>query len=281
MSQTIQTILLSLATSLIVSLITFILGLKAGKNQTDRAKLQIMYRDLYSHFSDLKDGLNRNRPKSWESYKKVERGAYTVEYFPPAKELKRSGDILFLNKRIAESALDLEMRVLSYSYELSQHIPELHAAIISDLSKYKEGYTFKQYQGNSSSTSHFETANPKGCNCYMPTNYRVLFCREDTTKLLQQMNEGNPKAIDFSAGGNPVLYSSKIYPDSFTVSMSEYRDYLFSALEKSVVGYEELCHRKETLIIQIDNLNKKLARKAKEPVGFWGTILGAFADMFR
>ena len=40
MSQELQTVLLSLATSLIVSLITFILGLKSGKNQTDRAKLQ-------------------------------------------------------------------------------------------------------------------------------------------------------------------------------------------------------------------------------------------------
>ena len=34
MSQELQTILLSLITSLIISLITFILGLKSGKNQT-------------------------------------------------------------------------------------------------------------------------------------------------------------------------------------------------------------------------------------------------------
>ena len=33
MSQTLQTVLLSLGTSLIVSIVTFILGLKSGKNQ--------------------------------------------------------------------------------------------------------------------------------------------------------------------------------------------------------------------------------------------------------
>lgn len=133
MSQTWQTVLLSLATSLIVSLITFILGLKSGKNQADRATLQSLYKDLYSHFSDLKESLQRNRPKSWESYKKVERGLYSVEYYPPVKELKRSGDILFLKKKIADEALDLEMQVMNYSYDLTKHIPEIHAALISDI----------------------------------------------------------------------------------------------------------------------------------------------------
>ena len=100
MSQTWQTVLLSLATSLIVSLVTFILDLKSGKNQADRAKLQDMYRDLYSHFSDLKDCLNRNQPRTWQSYKKVERGFYRTEYYPPVKELKRTGNILFLKKKL-------------------------------------------------------------------------------------------------------------------------------------------------------------------------------------
>lgn len=58
MSQTWQTVLLSLATSLIVSFLTFVLGLKSGKNQTDRAKLQNLYKNLYSHFSELKESLN-------------------------------------------------------------------------------------------------------------------------------------------------------------------------------------------------------------------------------
>lgn len=74
--------------------------IKVRKNQADRATLQGLYRDLYSHFSDLKESLQRNRPKSWESYKKVERGLYSVEYYPPVKELKRSGDILFLKKKL-------------------------------------------------------------------------------------------------------------------------------------------------------------------------------------
>lgn len=281
MSQTWQTVLLSLATSLMVSLITFILGLKSGKNQADRATLQGLYRDLYSHFSDLKESLQRNRPKSWESYKKVERGLYSVEYYPPVKELKRSGDILFLKKKIADEALDLEMQIMNYSYALTKHIPEIHAALISDMGMYKDGYTFKKYQRSDNETAHFETANPNGCNSFWPQNYRVLYNREETIKLFERMQEHSSAAIEFTTGGNPTTYSAKIYPDGITVSASEYAEWLFLALGKNVEGYTELCNRKESLILRIDKLNIKLERKAKEPVGFWETMFGAFADMFR
>ena len=280
MSQTWQTVLLSLATSLIVSLVTFILGLKSGKNQTDRAKLQNMYRDLYSHFSDLKDCLNRNQPRTWQSYKKVEQGFYRTEYFPPVKELKRTGNILFLKKKIADEALSLEMQTMNYASELSRHIPEIHAAFISDLGIYKEGYTFKKYQKSADDTAHFETVNPNNCNSFWPLSYRVFYNREEVLKLFQQIDSDSSTAIEFTSGGNPTTYSAKIYPGSITVSTSEYIEHLFSALEK-VDGYNQLCNQRTTLILQIDKLNKRLARKAKEPIGFWETLFGAFADMFR
>lgn len=280
MPQTWQTVLLSLATSLIVSLITFILGLKSGKNQTDRVKLQNLYRDLYSHFSDLKESLQRNRPKSWENYKKVERGLYTIEYYPPVRELKRTGDILFLKKKIAEEALKLEAQIMNYSYNLNKHIPELHAALISDMAIYREGYVFKKSQ-RGEETAYFETANPQNCRAFSPTNYRILFSREETIARFQQMQEDASTAIEFTAGGNPTTYSAKIYPGGMTISECEYAEHILSLLEKNVDGYTALCNQRKDLMFQVDKLNKKLARKAKEPVGFWETIFGAFADMFR
>lgn len=281
MSQTWQTVLLSLATSLIVSMVTFVLGLKSGKNQADRAKLQNIYRDLYSHFSDLKDALKRNRPKTWTDYKIIERGLYSTEYYPPVKELKRSGDILFLNRKIADEALELELQMMNYSSDLSRHIPEIHKAIISNLGIYKEGYVFKKYSGKASETSHFETANPNGCNAFWPTNYRILYDKEETLRLFQNMVDNSLTAIEFTAGGNPTVYSAKIYLEGIAVSVGEYVEFLFSALEKNVMGYNDLCIRKKTLVCKIDKLNKKLAKRAKEPIGFWETIFGAFADMFR
>ena len=280
MSETWQTILLSLATSLIVSLVTFILGLKSGKNQADRAKLQNMYRDLYSHFSNLKNCLIRNQPRTWTNYKKIEQGFYRMEYYPPVKELKRTGDILFLKEKIADEALKLEMQAMNYPSELSRHIPEIHAAIISDLGIYKEGYTFRKYQGRTDDTSHFETANPKNCNTFSPLSYHIFFNPKEVLKLFQQMDSDTSTALEFTSGGNPTAYSAKIYPGGIIVSGSEYAEHLLAALGKNVAGYNQLCNQRDTLILQIDKLNKKLQRKAKEPIGFWETLLGAFADMF-
>lgn len=280
MSETWNTIWLSLATSIIVSLVTFILGLKSGKNQADRSKMQDLYKGLYSHFSDLKDSLNRNRPKSWQNYKKVERGLYSVEYYPPVKKLNRTGDILFIKKDIAKRALDLEMEVLQYSSELRKNIPEIHASIISDLEKYREGYSFKSYRHSASGTDNFETANPKSCNSFYPRNYRDFYCREEITKLFTEMQESGTTAIEFTTGENPITYSAKFYPDGVNVSVDEFVDHLFSLFESNIDGFSDLCAKKTTLIRKIEKLNKKLAQKAKEPVGFWETVFGAFTDMF-
>ena len=281
MTQELQTVLLSLATSLIVSLITFILGLKSGKNQTDRSKLQNMYKDLYSHFLDLEDSLERNRPKTWAHYKKVERGLYSVEYYPLVKELKRSGDILFIKKKLADQALELEKEILNYSHKLKYAIPEIHAVLISNLEIYQNGYKFTSYRRESNNTSHFETANPTNCNSFSPRNYRDLIDRQKTTKLFQDMDANQTTAIEFTSGDNPITYSAKFYPGGIKINTDQYITNLFDKLEKDVPGYNDLCNQKNNLIAQINKLNKKLAKKAKEPVTFWETILGAFGDMFR
>lgn len=280
MSQTLQTVLLSLATSLIVSIITFILGLKSGKNQTDRAKLQDIYKQLHSHFEELKEALLHDNPKSWTAYKKIERGMSSIEFFPPVKEMKRNGELLFIKKKIADSALELETSLMSYASNLTYHIPELHAVLISDLSLYKEGYTFKKYSSSKNESSHFEAANPTKCNSFRPLNYRKLYNKEDITKLFNCLNGDSPCAIEFSLG-NPIEYSFKLYPESLTVTVNEYTKRIIENLKRNISDYEELCDQKQTLIAQIDKLNKKIERRVREPISFWETMFGAFADMFR
>ena len=73
--------------------------------------------------------------------------------------------------------------------------------------------------------------------------------------------------------GNPIEYSFKLYPESLTVTVDEYT--------KRISEYADLCNQKQTLIAQIDKLNKKIERRVREPISFWETIFGAFADMFR
>ena len=94
------------------------------------------------------------------------------------------------------------------------------------------------------------------------------------------MQERKDVAIEFMTGENPITFSAKFYPDGINVDVDEFLEHLYSLLETNVDGFKDLCTKRQTLIRKIEKLNKKLTRKAKEPVGFWETVFGAFTDMF-
>lgn len=279
MSPQLQTVLLSLGTSLVVSLITFILGLKAGKNQIDRAKIQDLYKKLYSHFLDLRSSAERNHPKSWKHYKKVERGVYSIEYFPPVKEMKHTGDILFISRKLSEEASALELEFMNYSNNLKCVIPKIHETLISDLQIYQSGYKFSSYRGDSNDKTHFETANPTDCRTFRPKDYRDFMNLQEMMELFNELLPSGEISIDFTSGDNPTSYSVKIYPGGITLDPNTYVAQLFSKLEK-IPEFNKLCQQKIDLIAKAEKLCKKLSKKAKEPIGFWETIFGAFGDMF-
>lgn len=79
-----DTILTSFLTSLIVSLVTFVLGLKAGKNQSDRKYLQDLYKKLHVHFRDLKDGLGHLWICSLEAYTKPYKSMIHPKLYMPS-----------------------------------------------------------------------------------------------------------------------------------------------------------------------------------------------------
>lgn len=273
MSQTMQTVLLSLATSLFVSMVTFILGLKSGKNQADRAKLQELYKNIHRHFSELKEALADDCPKLWEHYKKND------EYLPLIKELESTGDILFIKKKIAKSSLDLEKRILIYSWNLKRHIPDLHNELVSNLDVYRDGYPFKTYNRSEDEKAHFESVNPTNCRTFSSRGYFILYNKEATKALLQKIDTSSC-AVEFSLG-NPMKYTFKIYPDSLNVSVEEYIEYIYERFNNNIEEFNRLCGEKDRLIEEIDKLLKKVEKRVREPIGFWETIIGAFGDMFR
>src|SRR5271157_1586470 len=74
-----ETVGLSVGSSCLVSLFTFVLGLRAGKNQSDRQTLKQHYRDLHNYFTDLKSHVEAHRPRTWKSYQ-LEIVSSTISY---------------------------------------------------------------------------------------------------------------------------------------------------------------------------------------------------------
>lgn len=78
-----------------------------------------------------------------------------------------------------------------------------------------------------------------------------------------------------------MKYTFKIYPDSLNVSVEEYIEYIYERFNNNIEEFNSLCGEKDRLIEEIDKLLKKVEKRVREPIGFWETIIGAFADMFR
>lgn len=275
----IQTVLISIGTSLTVSLVTFILGLKSGKNQADRAFLQKLYKMVYCHFQEIELAIDEGRPKEWEDYKKIET-MHSIKYYPIVKELKRTGDILYLKKRIAEKAISLEQECLAYSYEANKIIEGIHQCIVDNSQFFDGGVVFDSYRIKDD-RSKAKTQNKEGCKIYHTESYFVFF---DVAKLkctlTQWMNSESKYALSFTTRGNPPYNSFTLYPGDLNINPDDFVNQIIDIIIEKNPEYCDMEEKQKKLKKQIRKMNKELQKRAQNPIGFWETFIGAFADLF-
>lgn len=280
MSENWKTIIISLGTSLIVSFITFVFGMRSGKNDTDRVRLQELYKSLYAHFDDLKKSIQEDRCKTWEHYDHVKHGNIT-QYTPPVKKLQISGDIIYLKKRIAEKAVGLEMKTMNFGRYQEDAVSEIHSVILDNLHLFRQGYKFEEYSHNKGQRNCFKSANPDGCRTFYRRPYSDLSGESRFLSIMDNWVKRSDCAVEFYAQGNPPSFSITLYPNCLAVSLGEFTSTIISCCKEKVSGYAEYEERKQSLLKDIDKLMRKLRKRAKEPHGFWETFFGALADLFR
>lgn len=272
------TVLVSLGASLVVALITFTLGLKSGKNQADRQKLQNLYKSLLVHFEDMSERLD-SYPRRWEQYDKKDIGGET-RYLPPVTKMKDSGDFVYIKKSIFDKALELEEKTLSFSYDLQ--------------SFYDDFFTAIALRGKLPNTQ-WDTSRVGGHKCF---SIKISSDRKDSSDLEDTTGTGlpliyflkpgfensitdalNKDDLTLNDGRNPYQHvltiTQRSFDDASTMGIK------LVELARSCDSYETLIKNRSDLKASIDKLTKKLTRKAKEPISFWGTFFGAFGDMLR
>ena len=271
-----NTVVTSILTSAIVSLFTFVLGLKSGKNQADRAFLQGLYKQLYAHFVELEAGIKENRPKKWEDYKSIQQGNIT-QFYPPVKEMQRTGDILYLKKRIADQAIQLELDCLGYRWNLDELCVKVHEHLVRCPELFKDVLVDESYDKKNNPLKKIGTSNPTNCRTYRNFTYGVLLNKE---KLIAQLNERDVSdsayALDFAMKGNPPKREFILYPGSLAVDNETFAN---SIAEYANSEFDSAGVEKE-LLKRIEKIKKKMAKRAKNPTGFWETFVGAFIDIF-
>ena len=278
MSEIAKTVLISLFTSIVVSLFTYILGLKSGKNQSDRAMIQAIYKKMYAHFDDLGEHIKRNRPKTWENFKSIKYDINRTKYCPVVSELKMNGDLLYVKKGIADEAYELEKDLMNYAWDEQKNMWNIHQIVSGCSALYKDGWAYKNYSRRTDN-AHFETSNPLDCRSYIGTDYRDWFDRTRITELFAHIKDD--QALEFRYQKEGTAFSMMIYPQSLAVTNDVYIEQVYQQLNQKIEGFSDICSRKATYINRIEKLKKKIAKKAREPFSFWSTFFGAFTDLFR
>lgn len=277
MSQSWQTVLISLCTSLIVSLFTFILGLKSGKNQADRGKVQEIYKKIYAHFEDLRESIKKDKPKTWSNYKAVKTDLYYTQYVPIVAELRKNGDLLYIDSSIASKASDLEIKLMNFGSDESKSVGIIHQTISDAHELFADGWKYHECN-NVDKTNSFETANPHKCNRHILADYRDWFNRSEIERLFSAVSDDC--GMNFSYRSKTASFSLDIWPDSLNVPCAKFVEQIYELLYKNST-FSGNRNAKENYLIEIEKLNKKIAKKVKEPFSFWNTFFGAFADLFR
>ena len=253
--------IISIMTSLIVSAITFIFGLKSGKNQADRDKLQGFYKEMYVGIRDIQKALSEDHPKRYENYESKTTGNRT-QYLPPVTKIFYEGNNVFLNKTIAESSLDLERRCMTYGDRFSKMSESIHEIILDNLYLFADGYKFETRASQKDDKRNLVSCNPNGINSCILITYSAFLSEEGRMNLEELLSDPETGVTFEKTYRGTVLYNTTIYPDGLKVP---YTDFINCIMEKTSLKREQLRSEKMQLIKKCDKKIKKLARRAKEP----------------
>lgn len=268
------TFLAGLIASLIVALVTFVLGVKSGKNQADRQRLQEMYKSLLVHFQDLKERLD-SYPRRWDQNEEHHVG-WEIHYLPTVKKMEHDGSSVYIKQKLFNEALELERDVLKFGYDVERYYDDIFDAIASDDSLFKAPIDTST-DGRGRSCRRIKADDGQS---YTTGRSSRLFCflQPGIGKHIEGAL-GSGGYLTFHDDRNPYEHELTINPGSYD-DLSIFAQRIESLSRKSGL-YDELNSQRTSLKSRIDALTKILTRRAKEPVPFWETFSGAFIDVFR
>lgn len=268
---TINNIVVSILTSLIVSLITFTLGMKSGKNQADRQRLKELYKNITVHFQNIKLGLESCKPKTWSNY--TERKG---ESNPLIKRMVVNGDIIEINNNIAKRAEKIEKESLVLGWRLYDNYKNIYGISIDIIKKYVPLH----YERNGNNYCTKKPDNSTG-RSFREIELGVLLDKNIINEKLSSSNENIGFNFKHNQDGK-ILYSITIYPeDLMNISIKDLLYEINDAIFDNVENMSDLIKQKKDICRDISKIIKITRRRAKDPHTFIETIGGAFIDIFK
>lgn len=259
------------AISMFLSLILFALGLRAGKERTDRKEIREKYRNIYSYLKKFKDRIEEGKPLYWRNFVKSFHDSFT----PYLKEMVNKGEHVELNKGIISHVLEIEKDCLSYGWSfhnLSLKAGEIVEEILvkNQVSLKKGNYDLKTNIIDTENGGSFFEYNPASLLQEKEFNY-VL------NRLLNSEVGVNFRYIQESK----IMY--QIHIRQADLKCIDIR-HILNQVRNSLVEYkdrDQYLSNEDRIIKELSKHLKILEKKIKEPFSFWNTIGNAIIDFFR
>jgi hypothetical protein len=115
------TVAVSAITSAIVSVVTFVIGVRLSKDQGDRPVLRALYQRLYEHFSEMRRAIEDGQPKAWSSFPQKNN-----EFLPPFRAMQQSGEANLLPPELGQECEKVEREALAAGSRLKRWLEETY-----------------------------------------------------------------------------------------------------------------------------------------------------------
>lgn len=140
------TVIVSALTSGVISIGTFIVGVRMSKDQGDRAVLRQIYQRLFEHFRALDDHIDDGRPKGWDDFP-LKGNRYT----PVFRQMQIDGEANLLPSALIAECEQLEADALiagsGYHHWVREtYIPALKALVSERTANRTSSITGKAYR---------------------------------------------------------------------------------------------------------------------------------------
>ena len=276
MQITVETFAVSVLTSLIVSLVTFIFGLKSGKNQADREKLQELYRKLYVSFLDLKECVILNKPRRWEDYGTRTIGNIT-QFLPTARKMTIDGTSAYIKSNIIEKAIDLENRILTYGVDFYQFEETIFSIFKEHGELLVEGWQFRQDKCSNKGMESIDSVNRDSINPCTVIPFRYLLDDKQIPIIVELLKKPDTGLRFELMQGNRIAKTVSIYPGGINTTPEEYINTIVKSMHN---GMDSIKEEKGELLSEATTFISVLKKRTQDPYTFQETIVGAILDIF-
>ncbi|MCP3732576.1 hypothetical protein M9978_19310 [Sphingomonas sp. MG17] len=256
------TVIVSAVTSGLISILTFIIGVRMAKDQGDRAAVRQIYQRLFEHFRGIDAAIGDGKPKSWADFP-----LKGNQYTPPCKQMHSDGEANLLPPALMAQCETLETDALTaggrYRHWVREtYIPALKALVAERTGGKGGSITGKAYR----ELSAFELG---------------LMSGEDVLGLsteLEAENLGVGLQVAVERGRHEMLYLYPEHLDGANVgTLLEAARALASADPQGQALSDGLRALRPRLAVLLGRLKARI----RDPHPLHESILRAFRDVFR